>query len=146
MATCVHASCGPLGMPLWPGLWTAPSWHTLTSWACGWSVATDRHPSTPSVWRTGAATGKHVARGAVFLGCPLSHRRGPRWGAVIRLAVQGVPAGEVRGVLVADTTTPTAHTVARPQPQWPGWPCPVAPAHASPTTPRAVAFPTPVGP
>jgi hypothetical protein len=69
--TLVHSAFGTVVMPLFPRLLTAPSWHTFTSLACGWALATARHTITTSVWLTGAPTGKHVSRFYVFLGCPL---------------------------------------------------------------------------
>jgi hypothetical protein len=47
---------------LFPGLFSAPSWQTFTSLACGWTLATDRHTITTYVWLTGATTGKHFSR------------------------------------------------------------------------------------
>jgi hypothetical protein len=98
-----HSSFGTVVMTLFQGLLTAPSWHTLTSLACGGALATDRHTITTSVWRTGATTVKPFSRCYVFLGCPLSNQRWPLWGAVIRLAVQFVPAGEVMRVSFDET-------------------------------------------
>ena len=78
-------------MTLLQGIFTAPSWPTFTSLACGWALAGERHPITTYVWLTGAATVKHFSRFYVFLGCPLYTKRWPLWGAVIRLAAQCVP-------------------------------------------------------
>src|SRR5262249_30993767 len=72
--------------------------------ACGWALATDRHTITTYVWLTGATAVKHFSRFYVFLGCPLYHQRWPLWGAVIRLAAQHVPEGEVIRVSFDDTT------------------------------------------
>jgi hypothetical protein len=108
--TFVHSSFGTVVMTLFQGLFTAPSWQTFTSLACGWALATDRHPITTSVWLTGATTGKHFSRFYVFLGGPLYNRRWQLWGAVIRLAVQVVPAGEVMRVSFDDTTKKKAGT------------------------------------
>jgi hypothetical protein len=102
--TFVHSSFGTVVMPLFHRLFTAPSWHTFTSLACGWALATDRHTITTYLWLTGATTVKHFSRFYVFLGCPLYNRRWPLWGAVIRLAVQFVPEGEVIRVIFDDTT------------------------------------------
>jgi len=41
--TFVHSSFGTVVMTLFQGLFTTPSWHTFTSPACGWALATDRH-------------------------------------------------------------------------------------------------------
>src|SRR5205823_6904556 len=95
---------------LFHGLFTAPSWHTFTLLACGWALATDRHTITTSLWLTGATAVKHFSRFSVFLGCPLYHHRWHLWGAVIRLAVQFVPAGEVICVIFDDTTKKKAGT------------------------------------
>ena len=108
MDTFVHSSCGTMGMPLLHGLFPAPSWHTFPSLAWGWALATARHTLTTSVWLTGATTVKHVARCYVFLGCPLYNRRWHLWGAVLHLAVQFVPEGEVLRVSVDDTTKKNA--------------------------------------
>ena len=65
---------------------------------------------TTSLWLTGAATVQHFARFSVFLGGPLYSQRWQLWGAVIRLAAQCVPAGEVIRVSFDDTTKKTAGT------------------------------------
>jgi hypothetical protein len=95
---------------LFQGIFTTPSWQTFTYLACGWALASDRHTITTSLWLTGATTVKHFARFYVFLGCPLYHRRWQLWGAVIRLAAQFVPEGEVMRVSVDDTTKKKAGT------------------------------------
>src|SRR6266446_2856547 len=102
--TFVHSSFGTVVMTLFQGIFTAPSWHTVTSLACGWALASDRHTITTYLWLTGATTVKHFSRFYVFLGGPLYHRRWQLWGAVIRLAVPFVPAGEVIRVIFDDTT------------------------------------------
>src|SRR5215510_13450317 len=108
--TFVHSSCGTVVMPLFQSLFTAPSWRTFTLLACGWALATDRHTITTYLWLTGATTVKHFSRFYVFLGCPLYNRRWQLWGAVIRLAVPLVPAGEVIRVIFDDTTKKKAGT------------------------------------
>jgi hypothetical protein len=108
--TFVHSAFGTVVMSLFQGLLTAPSWHTFPSLACGWALATDRHTITTSWWLTGATTVKHFSRFSVFLGCPLYHRRWQLWGAVLRLAGQWVPAGEVMRVIFDDTTKKKAGT------------------------------------
>jgi hypothetical protein len=97
-------------MTLFQGIFTAPSWQTFTSLACGWALATDRHTITTSLWLTGATAVKHFSRFYVFLGCPLYHKRWCLWGAVIRLAAQCVPEGEVIRVSFDDTTKKKAGT------------------------------------
>ena len=108
--TFMHSSFGTVVMTLFQGLFTAPSWHTFTSLACGWALATDRHTITTYLWLTGATMGKHFSRFYVFLGCPLYHRRWQLWSAVIRLAVQYVPVDEVIRVIFDDTTKKKAGT------------------------------------
>ena len=105
-----HSSFGTVVMTLFQGLFTAPSWHTFPSLACGWSLATDRHTITTSLWLTGATAVKHFSRFSVFLGGPLSHKRWHLWGAVIRRAAPCVPEGEVMRVIFDDTTKKTAGT------------------------------------
>jgi hypothetical protein len=58
----VHSSFGTVVMTLFQGIFTAPSWHTFTSLACGWALAGDRHTITTYVWLTGATTVKHFSR------------------------------------------------------------------------------------
>jgi hypothetical protein len=100
----VHSAFGTVVMPLFPGLFTAPSWQTVTVLACGWALATDRHTITTYWWLPGATTVKHFSRFYVFRGCPLYHHRGHLWRAVIRLAAQFVPEGEVMRGSCDDTT------------------------------------------
>ncbi len=102
--TFVHSSFGTVVMTLFQGRFSTPSWHTFTYLACGWAFASDRHTITTYMWLTGATAVKHFSRFYVFLGCPLYHQRWHLWGAVIRLAAQLVPEGEVIRVSVADTT------------------------------------------
>jgi Transposase DDE domain len=108
--TFVYSSFGMVVMTLFQGIFTAPSWQAFTSLACGWALATDRHTITTYLWLTGAATVKHFSRFYVFLGGPLYSRRWQLWGAIIRLAVQFVPKGEVIRVLFDDTTKKKAGT------------------------------------
>jgi hypothetical protein len=108
--TFVYSSFGTVVMTLFQGLFTHPSWHTLTSLACGWALATDRHTITTYMWLTGATAVKHFSRFYVFLGCPLYQQRWHLWRAVIRLAIQFVPPGEVIRVSFDDTTKKKAGT------------------------------------
>jgi hypothetical protein len=110
VGTFVHSSFGMVVMTLFQGLFTAPSWQAFTSLACGWALATDRHTITTYLWLTGATTVKHFSRFYVFLGGPVYIRRWQLWGAIIRLAVQFVPKGEVIRVLFDDTTKKKAGT------------------------------------
>lgn len=91
-------------MTLLQNFFTAPSWHTFPSLASGWAFARDPHTIRTYLWFTGAITVKHFSRCSVFLGCPLYTKRWPLWGAVIRLAAQHVPAGEVMRIIFDDTT------------------------------------------
>ncbi|MBI4285880.1 MAG: hypothetical protein HY670_08310, partial [Chloroflexi bacterium] len=91
-------------------VFTAPSWRTFAYLACGWTLTTDRHTITTSVWLTGASTVKHFSRFSVFLGCPLYDKRWQLWGAVIRMAAQFVPQGEVIRVAFDETTKKKAGT------------------------------------
>src|SRR3989454_6142894 len=102
--TFVDSSFGTVVMTLFQGIFTTPSWQTFTYLACGWALAGDRHTITTYLWLTGATTVKHFSRFYVFLGCPLYNRRWHLWGAVIRLAAQFVPEGEVIRVSFDDTT------------------------------------------
>src|SRR6266581_1540480 len=102
--TFLNSSFGTVVMTLFQGFFSAPSWQTFTSLACGWSLATDRHTITTYLWLTGATTVKHFSRFYVFLGCPLYQHRWHLWGAVIRLAAQFVPEGAVIRVSFDDTT------------------------------------------
>jgi hypothetical protein len=106
--TLRRSSFGTGVMTLCQGLFPAPSGRTCTALACGWAWATDRHTITPSVWLTGATAVTHVARFEVFRGGPLYDRRWQLWGALSRLAVQCVPAGEVLRVSCDETPKTTA--------------------------------------
>ena len=108
--TFLHSSFGTVVAMLFHECFTAPSWHTFTSLACGWVLAGDRHTITTYMWLTGAATLKHFSRFYVFLGCPLYHKRWHLWGAVIRVAAPLVPAGAVIRVSFDDTTKKKAGT------------------------------------
>ena len=110
VGTFVHSSFGMVVMTLFQGLFTAPSWQTFTSLACGWVLATDRHTITTQLWITGATTVKHFSRFYVFLGGPLYNRCWQLWGAITRLAVQFIPPGEVIQVVFDDTTKKKAGT------------------------------------
>lgn len=102
--TFMSISFGTLLMHLFQGLFTARSWQSFTYLACGWALTTDRHTITTYLWLSGASTAKHFSRFYAFLGCPLYRKRWHLWGAVIRLADQFVPEGEVIRILFDDTT------------------------------------------
>jgi hypothetical protein len=93
--TFVVSSWGPWVMGCLHGLLTTPSGQSGALLACGWALAPDRHPMTTAVWLTGAPTVQHWARFSVCLGCPRAQPRGQLWGAGIRWAAQGGPAGAV---------------------------------------------------
>jgi hypothetical protein len=97
-------SFGTLLMHLFQGLFTTRSWQSFIYLACGWALTTDRHTITTYLWLTGASAVKHFSRFYVFLGCPLYCQRWRLWGAIIRLAAQFIPEGEVIQVLFDDTT------------------------------------------
>lgn len=107
--TFVHSSFGTVVMTLFQDLFTAPSWQTFTSLACGWALAGDRHTITTYLWRIGATTVKHFSRFYVFLGGPFYNRRWQLWGAVIRLAAPCIPEDEVIRVSFDDTTKRLSH-------------------------------------
>jgi hypothetical protein len=94
VAPFIVASFGLLVMDLFQGLCTAPSWQTFLLLTCGWALTTECHPSTTSLWLTGATSVKHCARFAVFLGGALSTARGQLWARILRVAAQRVPTGE----------------------------------------------------
>jgi hypothetical protein len=89
-------------MTLFHGILTAPSGPTCPYVAGGWALARDRHPSTTSLWRTGATAVKPCSRFSVFLGGPRYDRRWPLWGTVIRRAAPLVPHDAVMRVLCDD--------------------------------------------
>ena len=86
----LHSSFGTFVTILFHDLFTAPSWHTFTSLACGWAVAHARHAITTYVWLTGAATVKHFSRSARILGS------GP-----LRFAVSGIGMSNVKRACTA---------------------------------------------
>src|SRR6266436_5431603 len=97
-------------MTLFQGIFTAPSWHTFTSLACGWALASDRHTITTYLWGTGAATVKHFSRFYVFLGGPLYNARWQLWARLIRHAAYWVPEDAPIVVEVDDSTKKKAGT------------------------------------
>ncbi len=100
--TFVPSSFGTVVMPLLQGCFRAPSRQTFPYLAWGWAFASDRPTITTSLWLTGATAVQHCSRCYVFLGGPLSHKRWPLWGAVIRLAAQDIPEGTVLRVRFDD--------------------------------------------
>jgi hypothetical protein len=93
-----------VAIDLYKGVFTAPSWQSFASLACGWALACERHTITTYVWLSGATTVKHFARFSMFLGCPLSTKRWLLWGASIRHGAQLVPEDEVIRVVFDETT------------------------------------------
>jgi hypothetical protein len=110
VATFLAASFGIVVMALFPGLFTLPSWQTCTFLACGWALASDRHPITTYLWRTGAPAAKPFSQCSGFLGCPRYNKRWHLWGAVIRLAAPLVPEGAGMRLIFDDTTKKKAGT------------------------------------
>jgi hypothetical protein len=108
--TFLNSSFGAVLMTLFQGFFSAPSWRTFVYLACGWALTRDRHTITTYLWLTGATTMKHFSRFYVFLGCPLYNKRWLLWGAVIRMAAQFVPQGEVIRVAFDETTKKKAGT------------------------------------
>ena len=123
MAPFIVSSFGLFVIGLLQGLLTAPSWQTLTLLACGWALASERHPITVSLWLTGATTVKHFSRCYVFLGQALYQARRARAVAIAvhvgsRLLITGklyaLPPslrGHARGVHLRK-----AHCYDRPRP------------------------------
>jgi hypothetical protein len=108
--TFVVSSLGTFVMGVFPGLFTAPAWQSVSLLACGGALATDRHTITTYLWLTGASAVKHFSQFYVFLGGPLYTKRWQLWGAVIRLAAQYVPEDEILRVVFDDTTKKKAGT------------------------------------
>ncbi len=102
--TFMSISFGTLLMHLFQGLFSARSWQSFTYLAWGWSLTPRHHTITTYLWLTGATTLKHFTRFYVFLGGPLYRKRWHLWGAVICLAAQLVPEGQVILILIDDTT------------------------------------------
>ena len=113
MDTFLHSSFGTLSCTYFKVSLPSRLGRPSRSLACGWALATDRHTITTYLWLTGATTVKHFSRFYVFLGCPLYNKRWHLWGAVIRLAAQFVPEGEVIRAIFDDTTKKKAGTRSR---------------------------------
>jgi hypothetical protein len=64
--TFLTSSFGTFVMTLWHGVLSAPSWHTFTSLAYGWVLASGRQTITASLWGSGATQVKHFSRYDAF--------------------------------------------------------------------------------
>jgi hypothetical protein len=91
-------------MTLFHGIFSAPSWQSLTYLAYGWSLAWGRQTITTYLWLSGATTVKHFSRYYVFLGGPLYTVRNRLWAQVIRCGASFIPDGEVINPHVDDHT------------------------------------------
>jgi DDE superfamily endonuclease len=105
MATFIVSSFGVFVMGLFAGVFTAPSWQTVTVLAWGWSVAGgERQTITTYLWLTGATTVKHFSCFYAFLGGALYQARWQLWARIIRCAAQWVPAAAPTVLVVDDST------------------------------------------
>ena len=98
------SSFGTVLMTLFHGIFSAPSWPSLTYLAYGWSPAWGRQTITTYLWLSGATDGKHFSRYYVFLGGPLYPVRDRLWAQVIRCGASFIPDGEVITLHVDDHT------------------------------------------
>jgi hypothetical protein len=108
--TFVASSFGTCMTALFPGVLSAPSWHSCTSLASGWSVAWGRQTITTSLWLSGAASVKHCSRSYAFGGGPLSKARYRLWAQVIRCGAAVIPPDDV---ITIDVDDPTAKKSGR---------------------------------
>ena len=104
MDTFLASSFGTFMTALFPGTLSAPSWHSFTYLAYGWSLAWGRQTITTYLWLSGAASVKHFSRYYTFLGSPLYKARYRLWAQVIRCGASLVPPGEVITIAVDDHT------------------------------------------
>jgi hypothetical protein len=102
--TFLASSFGTFMTARFPGVLSAPSWHSFTSLAYGWSVAWGRQTITTYLWWSGAASVKHFSRYYAFLGGPLSKARYRLWAQVIRCGASVIPPGDVITIDVDDHT------------------------------------------
>jgi len=98
------SSFGTVMMTLWHGVLSAPSWHTFTYLASGWTLASGRQTITTYLWGSGAAQVKHFSRYYAFLGHALYQRRTHLWARVICAGASLVPAGTVLEIRLDDAT------------------------------------------
>src|SRR5882672_10021289 len=96
------SSFGTVMMTLWHGVLSAPSWHTFTYLAYGWTLASGRQTITTYLWGSGAAQVKHFSRYYAFLGHALYQRRTHLWARVICAGASLVPAGTVIEIRLDD--------------------------------------------
>jgi hypothetical protein len=102
------SSFGMFVMGLFQGLFTAPSWPSVSLLACGWALASGKHTITTYLWLTGATRCKHFSNFYVFLGGPLYKARGKLWARLMQRAAKWVPAGEPIGLECDDATKKTS--------------------------------------
>jgi hypothetical protein len=101
-------SVSPFGLfvrSVFAGLFTAPSWQTVTVLAYGWAVARgERQTITTYLGLTGATSGKHFSCFYRFLGGARYEARWQWWARIIRCAARWVPEGAPLVLLVDDST------------------------------------------
>jgi len=102
--TFVASSFGTFMTALFPGTLSAPSWHSFTYLAYGWSLAWGRQTITTYLWLSGAASVKHFSRYYTFLGRPLYKARYRLWAQVIRCGASLIPPDEVVTIAIDDHT------------------------------------------
>jgi DDE superfamily endonuclease len=105
VAAFIVSSFGRFVMSLCEGLFTVPSYQSLTVLAWGWAVASgERQTITTYLWLTGATTVKHFSCFYAFLGGALYHARWALWGRIIRCAARWVPDATPIVIVVDDST------------------------------------------
>jgi hypothetical protein len=102
--TCRAPSFGRFVRFVCQGRLTAPSWQSFALLAGGWAWAPRPHPSTTSLWLTGAAPLQPCSRFDVCRGCPFDPARWRVWACRMRHAAQFTPA-EAPLVIACDDTT-----------------------------------------
>jgi hypothetical protein len=98
------SSFGTFMTALFPGVLSAPSWHSFTYLAYGWALAWGRQTITHYLWGSGAAQVKHFSRYSTFVGGALSQCRDQLWAQVIRCGASLVPTDTVIDVRLDDAT------------------------------------------
>jgi hypothetical protein len=102
--TFLASPFGTFMTALFPGTLSAPSWHSFTYLAYGWSLAWGRQTITTYLWLSGAASVKHFSRYYTLLGRPLYKARYRLWAQVIRCGASLVPPDDVITIEVDDHT------------------------------------------
>jgi hypothetical protein len=98
------SSFGSVVMALFQDTLSAPSWHSFTYLAYGWSLAWGRQTITTSLWLSGAACVKHFSRYYAFVGGPLYKARYRLWAQIIRCGASFIAPDEAIRVHVDDHT------------------------------------------